>query len=68
MPRSISVDLDRPTISVDDFAAVMGVSRSSAFAAVRAGEVPHVRLGRRIRIPSASVRRMLRVDEPNEAV
>lgn len=64
MPDPTAIDLDRPTISVDDFAAVMGISRSSAFAAVHAGEVSHVRLGRRIRIPSAVVRRMLAIEEP----
>jgi excisionase family DNA binding protein len=67
------IDLDpatRPTISVDEFATVAGISRSSAFAAVHNGDVPHLRLGRRIRIPTAAVRRMLALDAapvPNDA-
>lgn len=52
----------RPTISVDEFAVVAGISRSSAFAAVKAGEVPALRFGKRIRIPTAEVRRMLGLD------
>jgi excisionase family DNA binding protein len=51
-----------PTISVDEFAAVAGIARSTAFAAVRAGEVPSIRFGKRIRIPTAAVRRMLELD------
>ena len=53
----------KPTISVDEFAAVAGISRSSAFAAVRNGEVPSIRFGKRIRIPTAAVRRMLELDD-----
>jgi excisionase family DNA binding protein len=53
----------KPTISVDEFAAVAGISRSSAFAAVHSGEVPSMRFGKRIRIPTAAVRRMLELDD-----
>jgi excisionase family DNA binding protein len=64
------IDLDpstRPTLSVDEFAVVQGISRSCAFAAVRAGQVPHLRFGKRIRIPTAAVRRMLQLDEAGGA-
>lgn len=54
---------DRPTLSVDEFAIVAGISRSTAFAAVHSGEVPSIRFGKRIRIPTAAVRRMLSLDE-----
>ena len=53
----------KPTISVDEFAVAAGISRSSAFAAVHSGEVPSIRLGRRIRIPTAAVRRMFELDD-----
>lgn len=49
----------RPTLSVDEFAIVAGISRSTAFAAVKAGQVPSLRFGKRIRIPTAAVLRML---------
>jgi excisionase family DNA binding protein len=65
--ESLMIELDpavKPTMSVDEFAAITGVSRSSAFAAVHAGEVPAIRLGKRIRIPTAAVRRMLALDDP----
>ena len=53
-----------PTLSVDEFAIVAGISRSTAFSAVHNGEVPSIRFGKRIRIPTAAVRRMLALDEP----
>jgi excisionase family DNA binding protein len=56
------IELDptnRPTMSVDEFAIAAGVGRGTAYEAVRLGQIPSIRLGRRIRIPTASVRRML---------
>ena len=55
----------KPTMSVDEFAAVAGISRSTAFAAVHSGEVPSMRFGKRIRIPTAAVRRMFDLDDPS---
>ena len=52
----------KPTLSVDEFAVATGIARSTAFAAVHAGQVPSIRLGTRIRIPTAAVRRMLQLD------
>ena len=52
----------KPTLSVDEFAVVAGISRSTAFAAVHSGDVPSLRFGKRIRIPTAAVRRMLDLD------
>jgi excisionase family DNA binding protein len=52
----------KPTLSVDEFAIVAGISRSTAFAAVHSGEIPSLRFGKRIRIPTAAVRNMLRLD------
>ena len=62
-PPVATVELpSKPTLSVDEFAAATGIARSTAFAAVHAGQVPSIRLGKRIRIPTAAVRRMLQLD------
>jgi excisionase family DNA binding protein len=61
------IDLDperRPTISIDESAIVLGISRASAYEAAKNGELPTVRFGRRIRVPSAALRRLLALDEP----
>jgi excisionase family DNA binding protein len=40
------------TLSVDEAARLLGVSRSAMYEAVRVGTLPSLRLGRRIRIPT----------------
>lgn len=41
----------RAVISVDEAATVLGLGRSSAYEAVRRGELPVVRIGRRLLVP-----------------
>ncbi|MEV0759445.1 excisionase family DNA-binding protein [Nocardia sp. NPDC050435] len=41
-----------PTISVVDAAQLLGIGKSTIYAAAKAGEVPAVRVGHRVRIPS----------------
>jgi excisionase family DNA binding protein len=50
-----------PTISVEHAAKLLGVSRSAAYRAVAAGQLPNLRLGRRIYIPTARLLAMLGV-------
>ena len=60
------IDLDprtRPVMTVTDAASVLCISRASAYEAVKAGEIPSIRLGRRIVIPTAALLRMLGFDE-----
>jgi excisionase family DNA binding protein len=42
------------TLSVEEAAAVLGVSRTKLYALLRSGCVPHLRFGRTLRIPSRS--------------
>ena len=51
--------IEKLTYSVDEFCEIMGISRNHGFTAVRNGEVPHLRLGKRILIPRVAVERML---------
>jgi excisionase family DNA binding protein len=48
-----------PTISVEHAAKVLGVSRSAAYRAVAAGQLPSLRLGRRLYVPTAPLLAML---------
>ena len=52
----------RPTVPVEEAAQWIGISRSSAYAAVRAGEIPSIRIGHRLLVPTAELRRLLGVD------
>jgi len=49
----------RGTCSVEEAAAILGVSRGLAYAAARAGEIPAIRLGRRLLVLVEPLRRML---------
>jgi excisionase family DNA binding protein len=49
----------RSTIQVEDAAAILGVSRSSGYEAARTGQIPTLRIGRRMVVPVAALRRML---------
>jgi excisionase family DNA binding protein len=50
---------ERATFDVDEAAKILGLSRNAAYAAVAAGQLPAIRLGRRIVIPRAVLERML---------
>jgi excisionase family DNA binding protein len=59
--------LCQPTVSVEIAAQLLGISRASAFRAVHRGQLPAIRLGRRIIIPTAELRQMLHLPVPTEA-
>jgi len=41
------------TLSVDEVATILGISRNHAFRSVQRGEIPSFRLGRRLLIPAS---------------
>jgi excisionase family DNA binding protein len=45
--------------TVEEAAELLGIGRSSCFEAVKRGEIPSVRLGRRILIPKARLHELL---------
>ena len=55
-----------PTITVERAAAVLGVGRRTAYAAAERGELPSVRVGRCIRVPTARFLRQYGFIEPTE--
>ena len=55
---------DRPTVPVwPDAGEALGLSRSASYDAAARGDIPTIRLGRRIVVPTAALRRMLQLDE-----
>lgn len=54
----------RPSVTVEEAASALGIGRSSAYAAVRSGELAHVRLGKRVIIPASAVLRLLEPVQP----
>jgi excisionase family DNA binding protein len=59
----------RPTLNLyPEVAEILGLSKATVYAAAASGEIPTIRVGRRYLVPTAALRRMLRLDEPVEAV
>ncbi len=70
-PKPLDLDLDlvldprrTPTVTVPVAAQVLGISRATAYEGVAAGTIPSVRIGRRLLVPVAAIRRLLQLDEP----
>jgi len=56
---SSTLSHDRATTTVTDAARVLGISRNGAYAAVARGDIPSVRIGKRILVPTARLRELL---------
>jgi excisionase family DNA binding protein len=50
-------------LTVDEAAAMLRISRQSAYQAVHAGEIPVVRVGRRMLVPRAALEKMLDLEQ-----
>jgi excisionase family DNA binding protein len=51
--------MDRWTVTVEEAAQMLGISRSSAYACVKRGELRALRLGRRLVVPRAVLEDLL---------
>jgi excisionase family DNA binding protein len=49
----------RPTISVREAAEMLGIGKSAAYAAVANGEIPAIRIGKRLVIPRYRILNMI---------
>lgn len=49
------------TITVEQAAELLGVSRGTAYRAVATGQLPTIRVGRRLRVKRAPLERMLEI-------
>jgi excisionase family DNA binding protein len=59
MTLDISAILEKPTCTVEEFSRIFGLSKNPAYEAIRRGDVPSIRLGGSIRIPTAHIRAKL---------
>lgn len=55
--------LQPPTMAVADAGRVLGLSRGSAYEAVHRGDIPSIKVGKRLLVPTAPIRRMLGLHE-----
>ena len=50
---------ERKTVTVTEAAKVLGVSRNKAYEAAHRGEIPTIKIGKRLLVPLAALERML---------
>jgi excisionase family DNA binding protein len=50
---------ERQVLSVEEAARALGLGRNSAYQAVQRGEIPVIRIGRRLVVPKAALERLL---------
>ena len=55
--------LNRPSCTVGEFANLFGLSRNAAYEAIERGDIHSIRIGKRIVVPTAPLRKMLLVEE-----
>lgn len=64
--RSGSTTTERKTLTVSEAARELGISRNSAYEAVRRGQIPSIRIGRRLLVPRSALERLLSAGLPAE--
>jgi excisionase family DNA binding protein len=59
--------VERLTLTVEEAATMLGISRAFAYEAVNRGEIPCIRIGRRVLVPRSALDRMLSGTERPDA-
>lgn len=49
----------QPTMTVPEAGRVFGLSRAASYQAAKRGEIPSKRIGKRLHVPTAEIRKML---------
>ena len=53
------VQTDRLLLRVDEVAAMIGVSKSTAYSLINKGELPSIRIGNLLRVPADMLRKLI---------
>jgi DNA binding domain, excisionase family len=53
---------DKPTMTVEEAGECLGLGKTASYDAIHRGDIPHLRIGRRIVVPTAQLRRLLGMD------
>lgn len=54
----------RRTLTIVEAAQALGIGRNQGYEAARRGEIPTIRIGKRILVPAAALERMLQAAVP----
>lgn len=58
---------DRLVLTVEEAATLLGISRAFAYEAVNRGEIPSIRIGRRVLVPKAGLQRLLSAEPSSDS-
>jgi excisionase family DNA binding protein len=58
----ISELLRQPTLTPEQVSRIFGLSRNGTYDAIKRGEIASVRLGKKILVPTAVIRKMLSIE------
>lgn len=58
----------RPTLEVEEAGRILGLGRASVYVGVKNGDIPAIRVGKRLLVPTAALRRMLALDVDSPAI
>lgn len=62
MTREMPDPSVKPTLSVEEAAVLLGIGKNQAYSAVQRGDIPSLRVGRRLLVPTASLRKLVGID------
>lgn len=62
--HQITAAVHRQTLTIEEAAKLLGIGRSAAYNAAKAGEIPTITIGRRLVVPLPALERMLAGDRP----
>ena len=66
MAKSLNV-FEPAVLTVEQTAAILGISRGSAYSAVKRGDIPHITVGKRVIVPRAALEKLLESAGSNES-
>jgi excisionase family DNA binding protein len=65
LKRSEKVKVKPLVLTIPETAELLGISRNSCYVQVKAGTIPHLKLGRRLMVSKAQLDRLLGVEPAN---
>ena len=60
------MDKEKLTLTVDETAKCLGIGRNSAYEAIAKGEIPVVKIGKRLLVPKAALEKLLAAGQPKK--
>ncbi|MBA7672618.1 hypothetical protein ES703_80801 [subsurface metagenome] len=52
-------ELKKEILTVDETATILGLARNSCYEGIKRGEIPHIKVGKRILVPRHALEKML---------